>query len=197
MDNNAHFLLPLAVFEWNVSWFWHNFAQLALTYTESIEKWVLTVTVLYWPLQCSHYYWNSTKPQLIYLHPLHQALQIKTSAPAGLQCCGEPSGRCGALVVMRGHFSVFFFFFFASTSSQFDFSDPVCHSPHSLSEIRGTRCNSSFWLWLNSRQSDVDLLTCVKRFAAVGQLTDLITQQPKVGCGRGKKADYCFLDSHL
>lgn len=97
-------------------------------------------------------------------------------------CCYEGSFQC-------------FIYFFASIRSQFDFSDPVCHSPHSSSEIRGMRCNSSFWLWLNS---DVDLLTCVKRFAAVGQLTDLITQGAKGGLWKGgKKADYCFLDSHL
>lgn len=30
-------------------------------------------------------------------------------------------------------------------------------------------------------EADVDLLTCVKRFAAVGQLTDLITKRAKGG----------------
>lgn len=43
MDNNVHFLLPLAVFDWNVCWFWHSSVQLMITYTDSIEKWVLTV----------------------------------------------------------------------------------------------------------------------------------------------------------
>lgn len=46
-----------------------------------------------------------------------------------------------------------------------------------------TSCSSSWWQWLNSWQSDIYLLTCVKRFAAVGRLTDLI-REPEVGCGR-------------
>lgn len=57
----------------------------------------------------------------------------------------------------------------------FDFPFPTVPS----SKMRGTRCNSSFWLWMNLRPPDVDLLTCVKQLAAVGQLMDLITN---LGC---------------
>ena len=87
--------------------------------------------------------------------------------------------------------------FFVSTSPHFDFSDPVYYSPHSSSKIGGTGSNSSFWLCLNSRQSDVDLLTCVKRFAAVGELTDLITQLAEGRLWEKKNSDYCPLGSHL
>lgn len=78
--------------------------------------------------------------------------KLKASALAGLQ----PPGRCGAFAVTRARFSAFclFCFFFASTSSQFDFSDPVCQ-PTLLVWNKSHRKHQQ----LMAPEPDVDLLT--------------------------------------